>query len=40
MTMEKKKRQQFIASVLMDLGMDEEVIETITGLTPKDLQQK
>lgn len=38
--MQNKKRQKFIASVLMDLGMEQEVIETITGLTSQDLTAK
>lgn len=38
--MQKKKSQLFIASILMDLGMEEEVIETITGLTKKELYNK
>lgn len=38
--MQNKKRQRFLASVLMDLGMEQEVIETITGLTSEDLISK
>lgn len=37
--MQTKKAQKFIASVLMDLGMENEVIETITGLTGQDLTE-
>ena len=38
--MQKKKRQQFLAAIFRDLGMDEDVISAISGLSKQDLQQK
>ena len=35
--MTRKKRQEFLASILIDLGMEKNVIETITGLSMDDL---
>ena len=38
--MQKKKRQQFLAAIFRDLGMDEDVILTMTGLSKEDLHNK
>ena len=38
--MTKKRKQQMIASILRDLGMEEDVVMTISGLSKQDLQNK
>ena len=33
------RKQKMIASILLDIGLDDEIIETITSLTKEEIEQ-